>query len=90
VLLRASTERELILRDEIADEVRRRGGRLFELPGSRRAVPLDARALRGLVGDIRRRDAYVCGPEAFTESLANALEQAGVRPSRIHFESFAF
>jgi ferredoxin-NADP reductase len=90
VLLRASTEEELILRDEIAHEVRRRGGRLLELPGSRREVPLDGHALRALIGDLRRRDAYVCGPDAFTASLATSLEHAGVRANRIHSESFAF
>jgi predicted ferric reductase len=90
VLLRASTEQELILRDEIAQEVGRRGGRLLELPGSRRDVPLDRRALRTLIRDLRRRDAYVCGPEAFTGSLASSLEQAGVPANRIHSESFAF
>jgi predicted ferric reductase len=90
VLLRASTEQELILRDEIAQEVRRRGGRLLELPGSRRDVPLDRRALRILISDLRRRDAYVCGPEAFTGSLTTSLERAGVPANRIHYESFAF
>jgi predicted ferric reductase len=90
VLLRASTAQELILRDEIAHEVRRRGGRLLALPGSRREVPLDRRALRSLISDLRRRDAFVCGPEAFTASLATSLEQAGVRANRIHFESFTF
>jgi predicted ferric reductase len=90
VLLRASTEHELILRHEIAEEVRLRGGRLYELPGSRRDIPLDAGAMRSLVGDIRQRDAYVCGPEPFTESLAGSLARAGVPAERIHFESFAF
>jgi ferredoxin-NADP reductase/DMSO/TMAO reductase YedYZ heme-binding membrane subunit len=90
VLLRASTEHELILREEIAREVARRGGRLVELPGSRREVPLDAGSLRALVADVRRRDTYVCGPEAFTESLAGSLRHAGVPADRIHFESFAF
>jgi predicted ferric reductase len=90
VLLRASTEEELILREEIAAEVHSRGGRLFQLPGSRRAVALDARALQRLVGDLRGRDAYVCGPEAFTESLTRSLRQAGMPPERIHYESFAF
>jgi predicted ferric reductase len=90
VLLRASTEPELILRDEIAEEVRRRSGRLLELPGSREEVPLDRRALRTLVSDLRRRDAYVCGPEAFTDSLTTSLERAGVPANRIHYESFAF
>jgi predicted ferric reductase len=90
VLLRASTQRELLLRDEIEREVDRCNGRLIELPGSRRHVPLDAVALRGLIDDLRRRDVYVCGPEAFTESLAASLTEAGVPASRIHFESFSF
>jgi ferredoxin-NADP reductase len=90
VLLRASTEQELILRDAIASELHRRGGRLVELPGSRRDVPLDADALRSLIADVRRRDAYVCGPEAFTASLGHSLREAGVPASRIHFESFTF
>jgi predicted ferric reductase len=90
VLLRASTAEELILRDEIAHEVGRRGGRLVELPGSRRDVALDASALRALVRDLRRREAYVCGPQAFTASLAHSFEQAGLAADRIHFESFTF
>jgi ferredoxin-NADP reductase len=90
VLLRASLPEELILRDEIAAEVQRRGGRLLELPGSRRDWPLEARVLRSLVSDVRRRDVYVCGPEAFTASLVETLEQTGVAAARIHFESFTF
>ena len=70
--------------------MRRLDGRLVELPGSRREVPLDARALRALIRDLRQRDTYVCGPEPFTDSLADSLKQAGVAANRIHFESFAF
>jgi predicted ferric reductase len=90
VLLRGSTREELILSREIATEVERRDGLLLELPGSRHDWPLDAPSLHALVGDVRRRDAYVCGPEAFTASLADALQHAGVPADRIHFESFAF
>jgi ferredoxin-NADP reductase/DMSO/TMAO reductase YedYZ heme-binding membrane subunit len=90
VLLRASTPQELILRDAIARDVDRCGGRLVELPGSRDDVPLDATALRALLPDLRRRDAYVCGPEAFTDSLVESLRAAGTPADHIHFESFAF
>lgn len=90
VVLRASTRHELVLRDAIATEVQRRGGRMIELPGSRHHVPLDVAALRRLVPDVRRRDAYVCGPEAFTHALSRPLREAGVSDDRIHFESFAF
>src|SRR4051794_18224624 len=89
-LLRASTPQELILSAEIAAEVQRRRGRLLELPGSRHEIPLDAQTLQSLVGDLGRRDAYICGPEPFTESLADSLADAGVPAEQIHFESFAF
>ena len=49
-----------------------------------------AGALRTLVADVRRRDAFVCGPEPLTASLAAALRRTGVPAERIHFESFAF
>jgi predicted ferric reductase len=90
VLLRASTPQELILRDAIAREVNRRADRLIELPGSRHNVQLDPQTLGALIGDIRRRDLYVCGPEAFSASLAASAKKAGVPADRIHFESFAF
>jgi predicted ferric reductase len=90
VLLRASTRQELVLRDEVAAEVQRRGGRLVELVGSRDRVRLDADALRELVPDVRRRDVYLCGPDALSRRLATELQRAGVRQSRIHFESFTF
>jgi predicted ferric reductase len=90
VLLRASTAEDLILRDEVADEVQRRRGRLVEIVGSRDQVRLDAGALGRLVPDVRRREIYLCGPDAFSHQLATELERAGVPERRIHFESFTF
>jgi ferredoxin-NADP reductase/DMSO/TMAO reductase YedYZ heme-binding membrane subunit len=90
VLLRASTHDELILRDAIASEVERRGGRLIELPGPREHVVLDAGALLALSDDVHRRDAYICGPEPFIAALATSLREAGMPADRIHFESFTF
>jgi predicted ferric reductase len=90
VLLRGSTHDDLVLRDEVADEVRQRGGRLVELVGSRDQVRLDAGALREIVPDLRRREVYLCGPDALSRQLASDLERAGVPERRIHFESFTF
>jgi ferredoxin-NADP reductase/DMSO/TMAO reductase YedYZ heme-binding membrane subunit len=90
VLLRASTPAELVLRDEVAAEVLRRGGRLIERVGSRRQVRLDAAALRELVWDVGRREAYLCGPDALARRVAGELRRAGVPGDRIHLESFAF
>jgi ferredoxin-NADP reductase len=90
VLLRASTPAELVLRDEVADEVQRRGGRLVELVGPRHEVRLDAEALRETVPDVRRREVYLCGPDALSRQLATELELTGVPAHQIHFESFTF
>jgi ferredoxin-NADP reductase len=90
VLLRGSTHADLVLRDEVAEQVRRRGGRLLELVGRRAEVRLDAAALRALVPDLRRREAFLCGPDALARQLAAELARAGVPDARIHFESFTF
>jgi predicted ferric reductase len=90
VLLRASTHEELVLRDEVAGEVHRRGGRVHELVGSRHDVRLDADALRRLVPDVRHREAFLCGPDALSRQLAAELKRTGMPEPRIHFESFIF
>ena len=77
VLLRARTERDLVLRDEIAGEVERRGGRFWEAVGPREKVRITASTLRRALPDIHRRDVYICGPEAFTAS-----DRRGMRPRR--------
>jgi predicted ferric reductase len=88
VILRASTPAELVLRDEVAHEVRRRRGRLVELIGSRAHVRVDADALRDTVPDVHRREVYLCGPDALSHQLASELKRAGVPEPHIHFESF--
>ncbi len=90
VVLRASRQDELVLRDEIAGHVARRGGRLHELVGPREQVPLDAAALTRLVPDVAERDVFVCGPDAFTAAVADAARAAGTPDDRIHHETFAF
>ena len=89
VLLRGSSREDLVHRDEIARLVAARGGRLHELVGPRDRVPLDVRTIARLAPNLADRDVYVCGPEGFTTAIAAAARQAGVRPVRIHHESFA-
>ncbi|WCB96316.1 Flavohemoprotein [Baekduia alba] len=89
VVLRGSRAEDLVLRDEVAKHVRRRGGRVHELIGSRAEVTLDAPALRRLVPDIARRDVYLCGPAGFAELVGDAARAAGVPSGRIHHESFS-
>lgn len=90
VILRASTREELVLRDEVAEELHHRSGRLHELVGPRERVRIDAAALRALVPDLRHRDVFLCGPDALAGRLRAELERAGVPAARVHFESFAF
>jgi predicted ferric reductase len=90
VLLRASTRQDLVLSDDVAGEVHRRGGRLVELVGSRNEVRLDAGALREIVSDLRAREVFLCGPDVLSHRLAAELERAGVPRRRVHFESFTF
>jgi ferredoxin-NADP reductase/DMSO/TMAO reductase YedYZ heme-binding membrane subunit len=90
VMLRASTHDQLVLRDEIAAELERRGGRLVELVGPRERVRLDADALRELVPDVSGREVYLCGPDPLARRLACALRRAGVPDAHVHFESFTF
>ncbi len=90
VIVRASTPQELVLDGEIEALVASRNGRLHRLIGDRDHVPIHAQALRDLIGDLHERDLYICGPEGFTRRFITAARRAGVPPSRIHHEQFAF
>ncbi|MEA2419008.1 MAG: hypothetical protein QOE60_1214 [Thermoleophilaceae bacterium] len=90
VLLRASTEEELVLEHEVARLVERRGGRLHRLVGPRSAVQLDRSALRRLVPDVAERDVYICGPDGFSAAVERAARASGTPPARVHREAFAF
>ena len=78
-VLRGSSRRDLVLREEIAHLVGERGGRLHELVGPRHEAPLDAAALARLIPDIAERDLFICGPRAFMDALADEARVLGVR-----------
>ena len=87
VILRASTEADLVLRSEVAGTVRHRRGRLHELVGSRSLVGFDR--LAELVPDLKRRDIYVAGPEAFVSGVVAIATRLGVPKKAIHHEAYA-
>jgi predicted ferric reductase len=89
VILRATREEDLVLRQEVRDLVRRRRGKLHELVGSRDRVRLDERLLLRLVPDLDRRDLFVCGPEGFVSELVAVARNLDVRDECIHHEAFA-
>jgi ferredoxin-NADP reductase len=90
VVVRASSDRDLVLRDELRELAARRGARLHELVGPREHVPLDRDALLALVPDVAERDVFVCGPEGFMATIADAAVSAGADPARVHSERFEF
>jgi predicted ferric reductase len=89
-VLRASTAAELALRDEIIEDVARRGGRVHELLGPREQIDLSASGLLRIAPDIAGRDIFICGPDGFTSGIAAAAREAGVPNERIHHETFEF
>jgi predicted ferric reductase len=90
VILRATTEDELVLDEEVEHLVREHGGRLHRLVGDRRQVPLTPALVHSLVPDLRERELYICGPEGFTERFVAVARHLGLRRDRVHHEEFAF
>jgi ferredoxin-NADP reductase len=87
VLLRASSEDDLVLLSEVAELAQRRKGRAYKLVGSRSAVKVERVA--ELVPDLRKRDVYVAGPEEFVHYMVGAVARLGVPPDAIHFDEYA-
>ncbi len=90
VIVRASTAKEIVHRDEVVDLVEQRGGRFHEIIGSREKVRFDSRVLQRLEPDIASSDVYVCGPEGFSKRVMVAAQKLGVHRDNIHHEAFTF
>lgn len=88
VIVRASTEDQLVLREETATLVRELGGTLHELVGPRSATGGPRRFLRRLVPDLARRDVYVCGPLGFVRDVVAAARALGVHRRCVHYEVY--
>ncbi|MFI6847550.1 ferric reductase-like transmembrane domain-containing protein [Kitasatospora sp. NPDC050467] len=87
---RAGRPEDLLFREELAEVARRRGGRAYELVGSRAQVGDLGTALARLLPGLADHEVYLCGPEAMAEEAVRSLRAAGVRRGRIHRESFTF
>ena len=93
LIYRASSERDIVFRDELDAIAAARGATVHYLVGSRAEIggdPLSPRVLRSLVPGLDQQEAYVCGPAGMTSAAVRALRAAGVPRQRIHFESFEF
>jgi predicted ferric reductase len=89
VLLRGTRREDLALLSEITDLVKRKGGQLHELTGSRTTASIDQYSLRHTVPDLKDRDLYVCGPEGFVTGVVEVARSVGMPDDAIHHEAYA-
>ena len=89
VVLRAARREDLVLGTEITSLVKRRGGQLHELTGSRAQAAIDQYSLRRMVPDLTERDVYVCGPEGFVTEIVELVRWLGVPDEATHHEAYA-
>jgi predicted ferric reductase len=93
LIYRASSERDIVFRQELDAIAAARGARVHYLTGSRaelRGDPLAPSVLRSLVPGLAQLEAYVCGPPGMTAAAVESLQAAGVPRRHIHQESFEF
>ena len=93
LIYRASSERDIVFRDELDAIAAARGAKVYYLVGSRAEIggdPLSPRMLRSLVPGLDQQEIYVCGPAGMISAAVDALRGAGVPQRQIHFESFEF
>jgi len=90
VIYRATSDDDVILRDELDELAVRRGAELHYLLGDRATPALSPEHLQALLPDIADRDVYVCGSPAMTESTRALLRRTGVSGRQITTEQFAY
>ncbi|MGW6138547.1 ferredoxin reductase family protein [Streptomyces sp. NPDC055140] len=90
LLYRARTADDLALRGELESIAAGRGARLVyalnDADGTRAAITADG--LRRMLPDLAAHDVYLCGPHGLALASYDALREAGVPASRVHYESF--
>ncbi len=93
LIYRASSPRDVVLREELDEIAQRRGARVLYLVGPRKhgtRDPLSARSLQRMVPGLREHDVFLCGPDGMTQAVVGSLRAAGLDRRRIHHESFTF
>ena len=95
LVYRTSWPEELVFKRELDELASLRGATVHYLVGRRGSRempgdPLDPRALRRLVPDIRDRDIYVCGPGGMMQRVLSGLRWLRIPDAQIHYERFAF
>jgi predicted ferric reductase len=92
VIYRASSEEDLIFREELDWLADARDLEIFYVVGSRtdpgpREV-MTPKGMRRLVPDISRRDVYLCGPPGLIQATVGILHKLRVPKRQIHLDPF--
>ena len=92
LIYRASTQDELVLKEELDYLAERSGGALkvHYLVGSRNQHPMDAKSILKIAPYFADSDIYVCGPEGLVDAVRSAAKEVGVPKNRFHDEAFGF
>ena len=90
IVWRASTEDDLMLRDEVEALAAWHNARIHYVVGSRHRAALDVRTLRELIPNVRNSDVFMCGPEFVINQAMRSCLAMGVPEHRIHHEAFAY
>ncbi|WP_433608275.1 ferredoxin reductase family protein [Dactylosporangium sp. CA-139114] len=92
LMYRVRSEADATLLSELRDLARAKRATLMLVVGRTKDTnppPLSPEHLTTLVPDIRRRDVYVCGPTAMTDTVLASLRKLGVPKTQMHAEIFA-
>lgn len=92
LLYRASSEADVVFREELEEIAALRGAEIIWLIGrsSDEANSMAAANLIRLVPDVQRRDVYLCASPRLAEAARAGLREAGLPARRLHEEQFAF
>ncbi len=90
LLLRVSSEDEIVHNRELEEIAKKRGAQVHYLVGSRKVHPMTAKDIMRYVPAFRYCDVYVCGPTPLVEAVRQAADACGVPMNRFHTEIFEF
>ena len=97
ILLRASTQEEAYLWNEISELARKKGARLYTMVGRRaqsgpgwmpQADASRGVTLRSVFPDLADSDLYICGPTAWLDLVEIDARRAGIPEHQLHTERF--
>ena len=101
LIYRASTQQELVFREELDEIASRTGASVHYVLGPRlrrrtswlpesAANLSDSQALLGFAPHLSDSDVYICGALGWMTAVRDAAYDAGVSPEQVHLERFSW